>query len=36
MSLAAARTITSAAREVVDTALARLAVDSQKDGRIDL
>ncbi len=36
MSLDAARTIVSAAREVVDAALVRLASDSQKNGRIDL
>ena len=36
MPLEAARTIISAAREVVDAGLARLAADSQKNGRIDV
>jgi (2S)-methylsuccinyl-CoA dehydrogenase len=36
MTQDAARTIIAAAREVVDTALVRLASDSQKNGRIDL
>jgi (2S)-methylsuccinyl-CoA dehydrogenase len=34
--LDAARTLTAAARQVVDGALARLAADTAKDGRVDL